>query len=226
MIPSLISQEDLFALLSVVASIIRYGTYGLSIYYKETRPHVFSWFNWGLVVSIGTYAQFQLGGGPSVWGLALVAMICFAFAIWALFVGEKGITRSDWLTLAGAFIAIVFWQLTSDPLIGLGLVNLIDILSFWPTIRKSRHDPWGEPPKSYFWAGLRYFLLLFAVPHPTRGSLLYPLGLMTTTGRLCFMFWPDANGAPSLQNHEPHQWASCFEYMPAHFRIGAKFNRR
>lgn len=31
---------------------------------------------------------------------------------------------------------------------------------------------------SYFWAGLRYFLVLFAVPNPGFDTLLYPAFLM------------------------------------------------
>lgn len=174
------SQEIFFFLLSVAASVVRYGTYCLSIYRRETRPHVFTWFNWGLVVAIGAYAQFQLKGGPSVWGLVLVAASTFTISFWALFVGEKNITRSDWIAFGGALSVIIFWRLTDNPVVAVVLLIIIDIFSYWPTIRKSWNDPWGEPPKSYFWAGLRYFFLLFAVPHPTLSRLLYPFWLMAT----------------------------------------------
>jgi len=174
------SHEFFFLLFSTLASLIRYGTYCLSIYRKQTRPHVFSWFNWGLIVAVGAYAQFKLGGGPSVWGLVVVAVTCFAISLWALFIGEKNITRSDWAAGAGALLAVFFWRLTDNPLIALVFLILFDVLSYWPTLRKSWLDPWGEPPKSYFWAGLRYFFLLFAVPHPTLSSLLYPFWLMAT----------------------------------------------
>ena len=174
------SHEDFFALLSVVSSLVRYGTYCQSIVRKETRPHVFSWFNWGLVVGIGTYAQFKLEGGPSVWGLALISFSCLAIACWSLFIGEKDITKSDWLTFGGALMAIAGWQLTKDARIALILVVAIDMLSYWPTVRKSWHDPWSEPYKSYFWAGLRYFFLLFAVPDPSLSTIAYPFWLMAT----------------------------------------------
>ncbi|MDE2029209.1 MAG: hypothetical protein KGI97_01460 [Alphaproteobacteria bacterium] len=174
------SHEIFFVWLSVAASLIRYGTYGLSIYRGKTRPHAFSWFSWGLVVAIGAYAQFRLGGGPSVWGLALVVVCCFAFSVLALFVGEKDITRGDWVSLGGAMMTIVFWKLTNSPVAALALLIVFDIFSYWPTIRKSWRDPWGEPPHSYFWAGLRYFFLLFSVPHPTASTLLYPFWLMAS----------------------------------------------
>ena len=170
----------LFAFLAIVVSVIRYGTYLWSIYKKETKPHVFSWFNWGLVTGIGAYAQFQLDGGPSAWVLTVVASTCLFIAFVALFVGEKKITRSDWVAFIGALLAVPVWLLTDNPLFALFVVIVIDILSYYPTIRKSWNDPWGEPPVSYFWAGLRYFLALFAVPDPQFSTLLYPLFLMAS----------------------------------------------
>ncbi|MDE1900397.1 MAG: hypothetical protein KGI37_01990 [Alphaproteobacteria bacterium] len=169
-----------FVALSVLASLIRYTTYCLSIYHGRTRPHVFSWFNWGVAIGIGAYAQFKLGAGVSVWGYVLVATTCLGISGWALISGEKNITRSDWATFIGALAAIVLWRMTKDPMNAIWVLMAIDVLTYWPTVRKSWHDPWGEPPGSYFWSGLRYFFLLFAVPEPTFSTLVYPVWLMLT----------------------------------------------
>ena len=54
--------------LAVFVSLVRYGSYLYSIYKKETKPHVFSWLNWGIVVGIGAVAQFSIDdGGLSAW---------------------------------------------------------------------------------------------------------------------------------------------------------------
>ena len=103
-------RAEWFAAAAIIVSIARYSTYLYSIYKGETQPHVFSWFNWGLVVAIGTVAQFQLGGGPSAWVLLVVAVTCFFIAFVALFVGEKDITKSDWLSFIGALCAIPIWM--------------------------------------------------------------------------------------------------------------------
>jgi hypothetical protein len=185
-----LTREAFFVFLAVIASLIRYGGYCLSIYRKQTKPHVFTWFNWGLVVAIGAYAQFQLHGGPSVWGLAFVAVTCFAISLWALFIGEKNITLTDWGAFVGAALAVALWKVTNNPVTALLLLIVFDIFSYWPTIRKSWADPWSEPPESYFWAGLRYFFLLFAVPAPTAATLLYPFWLMVTDWAfMLYVFW-------------------------------------
>ncbi len=185
-----ISRIELFAFLAIIVSVIRYGTYLWSIYKKETRPHVFSWFNWGLVVAIGAYAQIELDGGPSAWVLVVVSGTCFFIALLALFVGEKNITKSDWFAFIGALLAIPVWMMTKDPLWAMFVIVIVDILSFYPTIRKSWYDPWGEPPKSAFWAGLRYFLALFAIPDPSFQTLFYPFFLMASDwGFALFIIW-------------------------------------
>ena len=169
-----------FAYLAILVAVMRYGTYLWSIYKKETRPHIFSWLNWGIVTGIGAYAQFALNGGPSAWVLTVVSSTCLFIAFVSLFVGEKNITKSDWFAFIGALCAIPVWMLTDSPFLAIIMIILIDGLTYFPTVRKSWNDPWGEPPLSYFWAGLRYFLALFAVTNPSIETLTYPFFLMAT----------------------------------------------
>lgn len=180
----------IFAALAIVVSVIRYGTYLWSIYTGETRPHIFSWFNWGTVTSIGAVAQFSLDGGPSAWVLAVVGFTCYFIAFVSLFVGEKNITKGDWIAFLGALIAIPAWIMTDDPVMALWVLIVIDGLTYYPTVRKSWNDPWGEPPQSYFWAGLRYFLTLFAVSDPSWQTLIYPFFLMASDwGFALYVLW-------------------------------------
>lgn len=169
-----------FAGLAILVSVIRYGLYLWSIYQRETEPHFFSWFNWAVVVGIGAYAQFSIDDGLSAWVLLVVSSTCFFIAFISLFVGEKDITRTDWMAFVGALVAIPVWQVTQDPVAAIFVLVLIDMLTYYPTIRKSWHKPWSEPPISYFWAGSRYFFTLFTVSNFTWESLLYPFFLMAT----------------------------------------------
>jgi hypothetical protein len=130
------------------------------------------------MVGIGAYAEFQLNGGPSVWGLVLVAVTCLMISVWSLFVGEKKITTSDWIAFGSSFLTMALWGMTQNPLIAIILLIVFDIFSYWPTVRKCWHDPASEPPHSMFWSGLRYFFLLFSVPNPTFSSEIYPFWLM------------------------------------------------
>lgn len=173
-------QYTLFAIAAVTVAALRYGTYFYTIYQGKTKPHAFSWLLWGTVTGIGTFAQFELGAGPSAWALAFVSVVCLFIAGLSFFIGTRDYTRSDWFALIAALLAIPVWKYTENPVAAIALIVSIDLMTYWPTIRKSYHHPETEPPISCFFAGLRYFLMLFAVPEPTWQSLMYPFFLMAS----------------------------------------------
>ncbi len=171
-------QYVFFAVAAVLLAAFRYGTYFYTIHKGETKPHAFTWFLWGAVVGVGAFAQLQLNAGPSAWALVFVSATCLLIAFLALFIGVKDYQKSDWIALFLCLIAIPVWKITQNPLTAIFIIVFIDLLTYWPTIRKSYLRPDAEPPISSFFAGLRYFLLLFAVPEPTWQNLLYPFFLM------------------------------------------------
>ena len=185
-----LNRAVIFSGLVILVSLIRYGTYFISIFKRETRPHLFSWVNWGLIISIGAYAQLKLGGDLSAYMLLFVGITCWFIAFLSLFYGEKDIKRSDWAAFLSGLALIPVWVITKDPLLTLILIICIDILTFYPTVRKTYVDPSSEPPVSYFWAGLRYFFILLTVPEFHFSVLFYPLFLMVTEwGFMAFIFW-------------------------------------
>lgn len=176
----MMDQYVFFAIAAVLLATARYGTYFYTIYKGQTKPHAFSWLLWGTVTAIGTLAQFELNAGPSAWALAFVSSTCLLIAGLSFFIGERNYTRSDWMALVACLIAIPIWKLTQNPLYALFIIVIIDALTYWPTIRKSYHNPQTEPPISYGFAGMRYCLMLFAVPDPSWQTLLYPFFLMVS----------------------------------------------
>lgn len=185
-----LDRATLFALLGILVAAVRYFSYFQCLIKRTARPHVFSWFNWALIVGIGALAQHEAGGGPSVWIMAMVAFFCFVIAFIALFIGEKNITKSDWVAFIGVLVVIPIWQSTKDPLVTFALLLLIDVLSYWPTWRKMWHDPWSEPLDGFFYSGLRYFFALCAVPEPGLTTLVYPFWLMAADwGGGVYAYW-------------------------------------
>lgn len=174
------NRETIFAGLALIFMLIRYVFYFTSIYKGETRPHGFSWFVWGVVVGIGALAQLQLDPtGLSGWTLLAVAISCLIIAVLGFWIGEKNITRGDWITFLSALIAIPVWQLTQEPVLAVVIVMTIDILSYYPTMRKTWNEPWTEPALSTFTCAARYFCIMFTVSEPTLSNLIYPGFLMT-----------------------------------------------
>lgn len=174
----MIDRYVIFAAAAILLAALRYGTYLLTIYQGKTKPHAFTWLLLGSVTCVGTYAQFELNGGASTWALGFVAFTCLFIAVLAFFVGEKEYKKSDWVALIICFLAIPLWKMTGNPMLAVSIIVLIDILSYWPTIRKSFNKPHTEPPISAFISGMRYLLIILAVPDITWGNIVYPLYLM------------------------------------------------
>lgn len=166
------------AVLGCLVGVVRYATYIRSILKGETNPHVFSWLNWCVMIGIGAFAQYRLGGGPSVAVLVMVCVVCAFITLLSLKYGEKNITRSDRIAFIGALLAIPVWLATHNAFYAVLIVIFIDCLTWYPTVRKTWVRPHSEPPGSYFWAGLRYFFALLAVPEFTPEKLSYPFFLM------------------------------------------------
>lgn len=174
-------QYTFFAIAAVVLATARYGTYFYTMYQGRTKPHAFSWLLWGIVAGIGAWAQFDLDGGYSVYVFMFISITCFIIFIISLFIGDKDYTKNDWVALILCFIAILLWQVTSNPVVALILIMLIDVLTYWPTLRKSFYKPDSEPPISCCFAGIRDFLIVISVSDPTWQNMMYPLFLMIAT---------------------------------------------
>lgn len=174
----MIDQYALFAAAAIALAAIRYGTYLYTIYQGKTKPHAFTWLLLGCVTSVGTYAQFSLEGGPSAWALGFVAFTCLFVAVLAFFIGEKDYKKSDWVALIICLLAIPLWKLTENAMAALTIIVIIDILSYWPTIRKSFNKPQTEPPISAFISGIRYLFIILAIPELSWDNIVYPLYLM------------------------------------------------
>ncbi len=103
---------------------------------------------------------------------------CLFVAFLAFFIGEKDYKKSDWAALIICSLSIPLWKFTDNPMLALAIIVTIDILSYWPTMRKSFNKPHTEPPISAVISCVRYLFMILAVPEPAWGNIVYPLYLM------------------------------------------------
>lgn len=106
------------------------------------------------------------------------ALTILATAILALKYGTKDITRGDKISLIAALLAIIPWVLTDNPLWSVILVTLIDLLAYYPTIRKSWHEPHEEALLSYTIGTVKFGLSVMALSNFTLVTTLYPVAII------------------------------------------------
>lgn len=166
------------ALVSIVITLIGYFYYFRDIFAGKTKPHAFSWLVWASLTAIAFAGQLSDGGGAGAWVTGVTAAISFVIFALAITKGEKNVTKSDRFNLLGALFALVLWFVTSDPLLSIILITVVDFLGFMPTIRKSYHKPREETLIHYVLAGLKFALAIVALEHYSVVTWLYPASLV------------------------------------------------
>jgi len=171
-------NQNMIGLFSVLCAAIGYGSYIRSVLRNRTKPHLFSWGVWTLLMGIVFFAQMEKGAGAGGWVTGFSAAACLVIAILSITRGEKHITRSDWLALVGALITIPVWRITHDPLWAVILATAIDAMAYYPTFRKSYAKPYEENVPTYTIDTFKWIVALFALGSYSTTTMLYPLFLL------------------------------------------------
>lgn len=121
------------------------------IFKGETRPHLISWFFWGIAPLIGAFLQFKAGAGLSVIPV-LMAGICGLLGFTAGLIKRNGYWKISTLDIwCGVFAALslVLWILTKNTALSIVFAILTDGLAYIPTLLKAWKSPQTESASGY-----------------------------------------------------------------------------
>jgi hypothetical protein len=174
-----------FGIAGSVVSVLAFLPYGLAIWRRTIRPHLFTWLIWSLVTAIAAAGQFVAGAGPSAWCTMAIAATCLLVLVASIFRGERGRTAFDWLCLMAAFSAIPLWILTEDPTLSICLVTFIELAGLGPTVRKTMSDPWSESLAYFALCVVKYALAMLALSKWSVAVAFYPAVNVAASFGLC-----------------------------------------
>ena len=158
--------------------------YFLDVLKGRTKPHIFTWLIWTLLLSIGIAAQLSKGAGFGAWSTIGDAVATGAIFLCCFKYGEKNITRSDKITFGFALVGVVLWVITSDPLWAVIFAVIADAFGFFPTFRKSFNKPHEETALTYLIVVVGYLIGLFSLQAYSLTTVLYPAYLVIGNGSL------------------------------------------
>ena len=176
------NYKEIIGVTAIAITFVGYIPYFRDIFRGKTKPHAFSWLVWGILNAIAFAGQISDNGGPGTWAVGLTAAALFAIFGLALFKGEKNIKPFDWFCLASAGIALVPWLLTSEPLLSVILITIIDLFGFLPTVRKAYKKPHQETLSTFILNTLKYFLIVLALRQYTFVTTLFPAAVALMNG--------------------------------------------
>ncbi|RTE66414.1 hypothetical protein EH243_07405 [Amphritea opalescens] len=173
-----IGLKLMFSGLAIVLTFMAFVPYIRSILAGSTRPHVFSWFIWGITTVIVFFAQIEAEGGVGAWPMGLSGVVTVGVAVLAFIKrGDISITRTDWFFLTVALASLPFWYVTSDPLWTVVLLTFVDLLGFGPTMRKAYDRPHEESQLFFLSFMLRSVFVILALEQYSVTTVLFPLSI-------------------------------------------------
>ena len=156
---------DIKLILSVSASLITltaHYIYIRDIIRGKTKPHTFTWLIWFITSGVAVLGAWKGGGYFSVISMMVITFLVFIVLLLSFKYGTKDKTKSDVFVLFLAFLSIIIWWRTNNPVLAVLLVSIIDGLGYVPTYRKSFHKPYEESLVFWIAGFVEYALILLS----------------------------------------------------------------
>ena len=170
-------DKELIGLFSALATIIGAIPYIHSTIKGQTKPHLFTWLVWTLLTTIIFVIQLTQNAGPGSWAIGLTALTCAINVPLSIRYGEARGTFTDRVALVVAVISIAIWLIMKDPTASAVMITIIDVVAFYPTVRKTYMRPKEEN---------LFYYLIWLVKYP---SSLLALQVFSLANSVYAMTW-------------------------------------
>jgi hypothetical protein len=169
-----------------ILNVLSIGSYILSILQGVTKPHRVTRFVLLLVSLLNFLSIVAAHGNPGVVlgaGAFLVGSIVLAFL--SISKGVGGATVFDITCGIIAVLGIIGWQLTDNPIVGIGFSIVADFIAYLPAILKTWKHPASESPWFYIATAVSALLILIAYPISSASAFQFYLLLNCGVMLLC-----------------------------------------
>ncbi|EXJ13931.1 hypothetical protein [Imhoffiella purpurea] len=173
----------------------------------RVRPHLFSWFIWGLTTCVVFIAQIAAEGGVGAWPIGVSGLFTLLIAGLAwIRRGDVSIVGADWAFLLAALSSLPLWYATSDPLWAVAVLTGVDLLGFGPTIRKAYRQPRSESIAFFVLMAARNGLVVLALERHSVATVLFPAAIGLACLAVIAILWVRrAIEAQTLHSAEYHE---------------------
>lgn len=180
-------EKELFGVAATGIAIIGYILYARSVLQGRSRPHVFSWFVWGIISGITFAVQFAERAGAGSWVTAVGGVGCLLVFGLALRKGIRKFSRIDWTCLTLALLGVGLWVVTDVPLTAAIMVTLADAIAYVPTYIKGFRLPFEEHLAPYIIGAIIPLLAIPAIERYVLANWLSPASLIITNAAFVTM---------------------------------------
>lgn len=148
------------------------------------KPHPYTWFIWSIVSGTVLVGQITKGAGWGIIPFSASEMFTFIIFLFSLRYGFKKIPRRDTYFLIAALLGLIPWIVTRDPTWSVVIMVTIDVIAFFPTIKKAHTSPKSEEPTLYATNVLRHVLTLFTLTHYNIATTFHSIMMIVTNSTM------------------------------------------
>ncbi|HVZ67643.1 MAG TPA: hypothetical protein VG917_05290 [Patescibacteria group bacterium] len=150
--------------LASIIAIIAYIPYLIDMFKGKNKPHLYTWISIVMVTTIVAYIQLIGGAGIGAIPTIVGDLIDIVILFYCFRYGTKDIVEIDKVCLVISIIGVVVYVLFRTlPVFSLAIVTTAEIVSFIPTFRKTRNDPYSESLTSYYIVLIKLMLIIIAL---------------------------------------------------------------
>lgn len=172
----LILVKSFLGITAAILVLISYAFYIIDILEKKTKPHVFTWGLWFLIIFILFLLQISKGAGAGSLPTLFVSLLCLTVVILSLVKKtDKNIKKIDIVFLILTLLAIPLWLLAKAPALSTALLILVYSLAGQGTLRKSWIDPYSETISLWAINSFRALISILALSEYNFVTLAFPV---------------------------------------------------
>ncbi len=184
---------EILVALAIGLAIVGNVGYFISVVKKEINPHPVTWFIGSIVSAVTFFGAVVKGGGVGVWPILaseIFTILIFLFSLRLAFQTDfKSIKKLDIFFLIICLLGIIPWYLTNDPTISVIIVVAIDVISFIPTLIKTKNNPLSENGILFICNVLRHILILFTLANINIATSLHSFAMIIINIMMVFYIY-------------------------------------
>lgn len=173
-------MKETFAIVAAFLAIAGNVPYVIDILKGRVKPHAYTWFVWTVVSAIVFFGQLAKGAGIGALPTAVSEVFMLIIFLLSLKYGFRHVTKTDTFFLLLALAGIIPWIITNDPTGSVIIAVSIDVIAFFPTLRKTWREPKTEMPILYGANVARHILALFSLQAYNIATMLHSIAMIST----------------------------------------------
>jgi hypothetical protein len=166
----------ILGIISGVIATMAYIPYILSVVNGKTKPNRASWGIWAVLGIIICASYWSVGARDTFWFTLPIGMI--TTALLSLRYGVGGWTTFDKFCLLGAAVGLLLWWVSGIPFTALAVASVIDMMGFFPTLKKVWDEPTSEDKLAWAMFFVAAALNVTAIDRWTLEIAAYPVYIL------------------------------------------------